>query len=296
MRGTFRGSLVALPTPFRDGRVDYPALRRLIEFQLEGGTDGLVAAGSTGEAATLTTRERLSVIEFCAGNADGRVPVLAGVGASDTRVACELALGAERAGADGLLVATPAYNKPQQRGLVAHFGAVAAVSKLPLALYNIPSRTGVDLQPATVQAIARAHPNVIAIKEAGTSLERVKELVALGAVDVLAGEDAWIIDALHLGALGVVGVAANVAPKIVAELVHGLQKGDEKRAPALAEKLAPLITALFAETNPAPLKAALEMMGLCSGELRLPLVPVEESTRNGIRSALAVIGVAKTVR
>jgi 4-hydroxy-tetrahydrodipicolinate synthase len=290
MRGAFHGSLVALPTPFRDGRVDYPALRRLIEFQLEGGSDGLVAAGSTGEAATLTTRERLSVIEFCAGSADGRVPVLAGVGASDTRVACELALGAERAGADGLLVATPAYNKPQQRGLVAHFGAVADVSKLPLALYNIPGRTGVDLLPATVQAIARAHPNVIAIKEAGTSLERVKELVALDAVDVLAGEDAWITDALHMGALGVVGVAANVAPKLVAELVHGLQKGDEKHTPGLAERLAPLIAALFAETNPAPLKAALEMMNLCGGELRLPLVPIESGTRSKLRAALIGVG------
>lgn len=296
MRGALRGSLVALPTPFRDGRVDFPALRRLIEFQLEGGSDGLVAAGSTGEAATLTTRERLSVIEFCAGNVDGRVPVLAGVGASDTRVACELALAAERVGVDGLLVSTPAYNKPQQRGLVAHFGAIAEVSKLPLVLYNIPARTGVDLLPPTVQAIARAHPNVIAIKEAGTSLVRVKELVALDVVDVLAGEDAWITDALHLGAVGVVGVAANVAPKLVAELVHGLLAGDEARSPALAEQLAPLVTALFVETNPAPLKAALEMMGLCSGELRLPLVPVEDSARQAIRSALARTGVATPVR
>jgi 4-hydroxy-tetrahydrodipicolinate synthase len=290
MRGAFRGSLVALPTPFRDGRVDFPAFRRLIEFQLGGGSDGLVAAGSTGEAATLTARERLSVIEFCAGTADGRARVLAGVGASDTRVACELALGAERAGADGLLVSTPAYNKPQQRGLVAHFGAVASVSRLPLVLYNIPGRTGVDLLPSTVNAIARAHSNVTAIKEAGTSLERVKELVALDALDVLAGEDAWITDALHLGAVGVVGVAANVAPKLVAELVHGLLSGDESRTPALAEKLAPLVTALFAETNPAPLKAALEMMGLCSGELRLPLVPVEDTTRSRLRTALAGVG------
>jgi 4-hydroxy-tetrahydrodipicolinate synthase len=286
VRGTFRGSLVALPTPFRDGRVDFGGLRRLIEFQLEGGSDGLVVAGSTGEGATLTTRERLSVIEFCAGTNDGRVPVIAGVGASDTRVACELALGAERAGANGLLVSTPAYNKPQQRGLVAHFGAVACSSTLPLVLYNIPSRTGVDLLPATVQTIVSQHANVIAIKEAGTSLERVKEIVALETVDVLAGEDAWITDALHLGAIGVVGVVANVVPKLVAALVHGLLAGDEKRAPALSEALAPLVTALFAETNPAPLKAALEMMGLCGGELRLPLVPIEDGTRSKLRAAL----------
>lgn len=290
MKGPFRGSLVALPTPFRDGRVDFPGLRRLIEHQLAGGTDGLVAAGSTGEGVTLTTRERLSVIEFCAGTADGRVPVIAGVGASDTRVACELALGAERAGADGLLVSTPAYNKPQQRGLVAHFGAIASASPLPLVLYNIPGRTGVDLLPATVAAIARANRNVVAIKEAGTSLERVRELVALGLVDVLAGEDAWITDAIHLGAVGIVGVVANVAPKLVAELVHGVLAGDEARAPALGEKLAPLVGALFLETNPTPLKAALEMLGLCTGEVRLPLVPVEESTRVQVRAALKQAG------
>jgi len=291
MRGTFHGSLVALPTPFRDGRIDFPALRRLIEFQLENGSDGLVAAGSTGESVTLTPRERLSVIEFCVGTADGRVPVLGGVGASDTRVACELALGAERAGADGLLVSTPAYNRPQQRGLVAHFGAIAGASRLPVVLYNIPSRTGVDLLPPTVQAIAKAHPNVIAIKEAGTSLERVRELVTLDAVDVLAGEDAWITDALHMGALGVVGVVANVAPRIVADLVHGILSGDEEATPALAERLSPLITALFAETNPTPLKAALEMMGLASGELRLPLVPIEEGTRARVRAALIGAGI-----
>jgi 4-hydroxy-tetrahydrodipicolinate synthase len=290
MRGQFRGSLVALPTPFRDGRVDFTGFRRLIEFQLENGTNGLVAAGSTGEAATLTPRERLSVIEFCAGTVDGRVPVLGGVGASDTRVACELALGAERAGADGLLVSTPAYNKPQQRGLVAHFSAIAAASTLPLVLYNIPSRTGVDLLPATVQTIARAQRNVVAIKEAGTSLERVKELVMLDCVDVLAGEDAWIADAIHLGAVGVVGVAANVVPRLAAELIRGLLSKDEREAPALAESLAPLITALFAETNPAPLKAALELMGLCGGELRLPLVPIEEGTRSKLRAALRHAG------
>jgi 4-hydroxy-tetrahydrodipicolinate synthase len=224
------------------------------------------------------------------------VPVIAGVGASDTRVACELALAAERAGADGLLVATPAYNKPQQRGLVAHFGAIAGTSALPLVLYNIPPRTGVDLLPQTVGAIARAHANVIAIKEAGTSLERVRELVERDDVDVLAGEDAWITDAIHLGAKGVVGVVANLVPRLVGELVHGLLAGDDSSAPILSEKLAPLITALFAETNPAPLKAALEMMELASGELRLPLVPVEEGTRSQLRAAMRHAGIASVSR
>jgi len=288
MRGAFKGSLVALPTPFRDGRVDYAALRRLIEFQLAGGTDGLIVAGSTGEAVTLTGRERLSVIEFSAGIVDGRVPVIAGAGSSDTRVTCELAQAAERAGADGVLVSTPAYNKPQQRGLVAHFGALACSTALPVVLYNIPGRTGVDLLPATVREIARAHANVIAIKEAGTSLERVRELLADGAVDVLLGEDSWIVDGLQLGAHGVVGVLANVVPGPVAELVHELLAGETNRAPARVERLAPLMSALFLETNPAPLKAALEMLGLCTGELRLPLVPIEPTTRAKLRLALNV--------
>jgi len=291
MRGEFRGSLVALPTPFHAGRVDYVSLRRLVEFQLAGGTDGLVAAGSTGEGVALSAGERLSVIEFVAGTAGGRVPVLAGVGASDTRLACELARAAERAGAAGLLVSTPAYNKPQQRGLVAHFGAVAEASPLPLVLYNIPSRTGVDLLPATVSTVARAHASVCAIKEAGTSLERVKELIAGDAVDVILGEDAWIADGLQLGAAGVIGVLANVVPKAVAELVHELLAGRSAGAPAIVERLAPLTRALFLEPNPAPVKAALEMMGLCAGEPRLPLVAIEEGTRTQLRTALLKAGV-----
>lgn len=292
MRGAFRGSLVALPTPFRAGRVDHASLRRLVEFQIAGGSDGLVVAGSTGEGVTLSDTERLATIEFVAGSADGRVPVLAGVGVSDTRQACELARAAERAGADGLLVSTPAYNKPQQRGLSAHFGAVAEASALPLVLYNIPSRTGVDLQPATVRSIARAHPNVIAIKEAGTSLVRVQELVADHAVDVLLGEDSWIVDGLELGAIGVIGVLANLVPKPVASLVRELLAGSHEHAPGLVERLAPLTSALFLEPNPAPLKAALEMMGLCTGELRLPLVPVEDGTRAKLRAALLHAGIS----
>lgn len=291
-RGSLRGSIVALPTPFRDGRVDFASLRTLVELQIQGGSDGLVAAGSTGEAVALTASERLSVIEFVAGHSKGRVPVLAGVGMSETRLACEMARAAEHAGANGLLASTPAYNKPQQRGLLAHFGAIAQASRLPLVLYNIPSRTGVDLLPPTVSAIAKAHANVIAIKEAGTSLERVKELVAADAVDVLLGEDSWIADGLQLGAVGVIGVVANVAPRTVAELVHGLLAGETSQAPALVERLAPLMSALFLEPNPAPLKAALEWMGLSTGELRLPLAPIEDATRAKLRAALLAAGVA----
>lgn len=290
MKGAFRGSLVALPTPFRSGQVDFPALRRLIDFQLANGTDGLVVAGSTGEGVALSARERLAVIEFCAGAVSGRVPVIAGVGASGTPLALELAVGAERAGASALLVSTPAYNKPPQRGLQAHFGAVAGASALPVVLYNIPSRTGVDLLPPTVRAIAREHLNVVAIKEAGTSLDRVRELVNGASLDVLVGEDAWIADGLQLGAVGVIGVVANVAPRLVATLVHDLLAKKLERAPELVERLAPLTGALFHETNPAPLKAALARLGLCEDELRLPLVPIEPATRERLRLAMEHAG------
>jgi 4-hydroxy-tetrahydrodipicolinate synthase len=286
MRSPFQGSLVALPTPFRGGKVDFVALRRLVERQIEARSDGLVVAGSTGEGVALDVPERLAVIEHTAGCARGRIPVIAGVGASETRAACALSRASERAGADALLVTTPAYNKPQQRGLAAHFTAVARATALPMGLYNIPSRTGVDLLPATVREIADACRNVVAIKEAGTSLARVRELVADGAVDVLLGEDSWIVDGLQLGARGVIGVVANVVPETVRELVHDLLAGDVARAPARIERLAPLITALFLEPNPAPLKAALAHLGLCAGELRLPLVPVEAGTRQALEAAL----------
>jgi 4-hydroxy-tetrahydrodipicolinate synthase len=291
VRGPFRGSLTALPTPFRQGALDFPALQRLVDFQLDNGTDGLVAAGSTGEGVALSQPERLAVIEFCVGAARGRAPVLAGVGASETRLACELAAAATRVGAHGLLVSTPAYNKPQQRGLVAHFGAVSRASALPVVLYNIPSRTGVDLLPATVAAIAAEHGNVVAIKEAGTSLARVKELVALDALDVLLGEDAWIADGIPLGAAGVIGVASNVVPALVKALVQDLLRGNASKAPAHVERLNPLVTALFAEPNPAPLKHALAAMGLCKNELRLPLVPIEPATAERVRTALRAAGV-----
>ncbi|MEQ1891140.1 MAG: dihydrodipicolinate synthase family protein, partial [Planctomycetota bacterium] len=205
--------------------------------------------------------------------------------------ACELATAATRAGAQGLLVSTPAYNKPQQRGMVAHFGAVARTSALPVVLYNIPGRTGVDLLPATVAAIAREHANVVAIKEAGTTLARVQELVQLGCVDVLLGEDGWIADGIPLGAVGVIGVASNVVPALVKALVQDLLRGNASKAPAHVERLNPLVTALFSEPNPAPLKHALATMGLCQNELRLPLVPIEPATAERLRAALRVAGV-----
>ncbi len=284
----FRGSLVALPTPFQDGSIDYRAFRRLVERQIQGGSDGLVVAGTTGEAATLSATERTALFEYAAGTVHRRVPVIAGVGSSDTKVACELAKGAESTGADALLVSTPPYNRPTQEGLRRHFGAIASASSLPLCLYNIPSRTGVDLLPSTVARIQEENPSVVAIKESATSLARLKELVELERLNVLAGEDSWIADAMQLGAQGVVGVVANLVPKEVSRLVHSFDGEDEPaEAPQIVEFLAPLVTALFLESNPAPLKAALARLGLCREDLRLPLVAVSDGTRAKIESALA---------
>lgn len=291
MRGTFRGSYVALPTPFRDGHIDFNGFRALVEFQIENGTDGLVIAGTTGEAATLSEGERTSLIEYGTHLIRGRVPVLAGVGTNDTRTTCLFANAAASAGADGLLAVTPFYNKPTQRGLVEHYAKLADATPLPVVLYNVPSRTSVDLKPETIGEIAKRCENVIAVKEASGSLDRIKDLIARDEVDVLCGEDGLTADCILLGGIGVVGVVANVAPRAVAELVHCcLPGGDPDRGPAIIENLRPLIEALFLETNPAPVKAALAKLGLCGEELRLPLVPIEDATRERLLRAMVLAG------
>jgi 4-hydroxy-tetrahydrodipicolinate synthase len=291
MRGSFGGSYVALPTPFRNGRVDFPAFLRLIEIQIEHGTDGLVIAGTTGEAATLRADERKALIEYGVHVARSRVPVIAGVGTNDTRTSCEFAMAARSAGAHGLLAVTPYYNRPTQRGLVEHYTQLAMATPLPLVLYNVPSRTAVDLRPETTGEIAQRCPNVIAVKEASGSLDRVAELVERDEVDVLCGEDHLIADSMLLGAKGVIGVVGNLVPARIVELVRTCRPdGDREGAPAIVENLQPLIEALFLETNPAPLKAALEHLGLCTGELRAPLVPVEPSTRERLLSAMETAG------
>lgn len=279
MRRGVSGCFVALPTPFRNGGIDYTSLSALIERQVEGGADGLVVVGTTGEAATLTTDERRAVIEFSTGTVRGRVPVYAGVGTNCTAQTVELARAAEAARADGLLVVTPYYNKPTQRGLQHHFGQVAGASTLPLMLYNVPSRTAVDLLPETVGLIAREHANVVAVKETICTEKRIRALSEESGLDVFSGEDARIADCMQWGGRGTVSVVANLFPAEVAELVRtAVPGGDEQRAAELVELLAPIIRCLFLETNPAPLKAALSLLGLCEADLRAPLVPVEPGT------------------
>ncbi len=291
MKCRFRGSYVALPTPFKDGELDREAMIELVEFHAERQTDGLVVGGTSGEAATLSDYERRSAIDLVVERSHGLLPVIAGTGTNDTRHSIELTRFAEEAGADGVLCVTPYYNKPSQRGLELHFAAIADSTRLPVVLYNIPARTGCDLKPATAAAIRARNDNVVAIKEASGSLGRARELREACDLALLAGEDALIADFMALGAAGVIGVVGNVAPREVAELTRVASPGgNAARTAELSAWLAPLVRDLFLETNPVPLKAALSAMGLCGDEVRLPLAPLSEENRERLLVSLSEAG------
>ncbi len=290
---TFEGSYVALVTPFNaDGRLDEDAYRRMIALQLKAGTRGLVPCGSTGEAATLTHEEYRRAIEIACDQSRGEIPVIAGIGTNATWKALESAREAESLGADALLVLAPYYNKPTQEGLYQHFRAVACASRLPIVVYNIPSRTGVNIAPSTLARLAKDCPTVVAVKEAAGSLDQVSEILSLSvpSFTVLSGDDNLTLPMMAVGAKGVVSVVANIAPKQTQALCAAALKGDNKTAKALHRKLFPLTKALFVETNPIPLKAALGMMGVCRPEPRLPLTPLSAEFRPALRKALKEFG------
>ena len=291
MECTFRGSYAALPTPFRGGEVDYAALARLVEFHVARNSDGLVACGTSGEAATLSDYERRSVIERVVAVSAKRLPVIAGTGTNNTAQSVEFTRFAEQIGADGTLAVTPYYNRPTPKGLRAHFGALAEASRLPLVLYNVPARTGCDLKTPTVVELRREHANVVAIKEASGSMGRARELRNACDIALIAGEDALIGDFMALGAVGVIGVVANVAPRQTAELCRVARPGgDAVRCAELTAFLAPLVRDLFIETNPAPMKAALAFMGLIEDDVRLPLVALEPESRECLLATLREAG------
>lgn len=289
----FEGSYVALATPFdSEGRLDEDAYRDLVRRQLKGGTRGLVPCGSTGEAATLLHEEYRRCLELCMEESRGEIPVMAGVGANATWKAVELAREAESLGVDALLVLAPYYNKPTQEGIYRHFRAVARETRLPVMVYNIPGRTAVNVAPTTIARIAKDCPNVIAVKEAAGSLDQVSEIISLtpSSFTVLSGDDSLTLPMMAVGARGVVSVVANVAPKETQALCAAFLQGDIKKARALHLKLFPLVKALFIETNPIPVKAALAMMGLCRPEPRLPLTPLSAAARPTLRKALRNLG------
>lgn len=291
-RCQLQGSIVALPTPFRNGALDFTALKVLVEFHAARGTDGLVVCGTTGEAATLSDAERRSVVETTVALARGRMPVIAGVGTNSTRTTIENARAVAGTGVAALLVVTPYYNKPSPRGLVAHFGAVAEAVETPIVLYNVPSRTGVDMSPEVVTEVGLRYRHVVAVKEALPSLERVKRLVQETPCGVLCGDDASVADFMGLGALGVIGVVNNLVPEKVAELVRCSIPGrNSNRAAELVEYVRPLTRDLFIESNPVPVKAALAMMmSNLTDEVRLPLVPLAQESRAQLLRTLQACG------
>ena len=287
----FRGSFVALITPFRDGEVDEQAFRSLVEWHIREGTHGLVPCGTTGESPTLSHAEHKRVVEICIETAAGRVPVIAGAGSNSTREAIELTEHAREAGADAALHVTPYYNKPTQEGLYRHFRAIADAVDLPMFIYNIPGRSIVNMSDDTMSRLAEM-PGVVGVKDATADMTRpmLERLAIEGDWKRLSGEDGTALSYLAQGGDGCISVTANAAPALCAEMQNAWRAGDPARALALHEKLMPLHTHLFDETSPAPVKYAAELLGLCSGDLRLPLVPVGEATRENVRGALVSAG------
>ncbi|MDW7709973.1 MAG: 4-hydroxy-tetrahydrodipicolinate synthase [Deferrisomatales bacterium] len=287
----FGGTITALVTPFRDGRVDEEAYRELIDWQIREGVSGIVPCGTTGESATLSHEEHNRVIDIAVEEARGRVPVIAGTGSNSTAEAVRLTCHAKEAGADGALLITPYYNKPTQEGLYRHYRAVAEEASFPLIPYNVPGRTGVNLLPETVARLADL-PEVVGIKEATGDLQQVSDVLELcgDRLAVLSGDDFTVLPLLSLGGRGVISVLSNVIPAEVSAMVQAFEAGDLARARDLHFRTMPLARALFLETNPIPVKSALALMGRIRPELRLPLCPLQEGTGKKLAAVLRDCG------
>lgn len=286
-KGGFEGVFTALVTPFRDGRLDEAALRGLVERQIAEGVDGLVPCGSTGESATLSHAEHRRVVEIVVAAAGGRVPVLAGAGSNSTAEAIELTRHAREAGASGALHISPYYNKPSQEGIVAHYAAIAREVDFPLVVYNIPGRTASNILPATLARLSEI-PQVVGVKEACGDVVQIAHAIASCAAGfaVLSGDDALTLPLMAIGAHGVISTTSNVAPAQMLELTRAARAGDLARARAVHYRLLPLFDALFCETNPIPVKAAVAMLGLCADEIRLPLTKLTPPGRARVEAAL----------
>ena len=270
----FEGAGVALVTPFKEnGEVNYSKLEELVEEQIAGGTDAIIACGTTGESSTMTHEEHLDVIEYVCQVTKKRIPVVAGTGSNCTETAVYLSQEAERRGADGLLLVTPYYNKATQKGLIAHFTEIAQSVKLPVLLYHIPSRTGVTMQPETMASLYKNVENIVGVKEASGNFSTIAELMSLtdGAIDLYSGNDDQIVPLLSMGGKGVISVLSNVAPSQTHQICASYFAGDVKTSAALQLQAIPLIQALFCEVNPIPVKAALNLMGKNVGPMRMPL-------------------------
>ena len=291
----FTGTYTAIVTPFKNGKIDEPALERLIKSQVKGGVDGVVPVGTTGESATVDYEEHIRLIALSVKFAAGKIKVIAGTGGNSTKEAIYLTQEAEKAGADASLQVAPYYNKPTQEGLFQHFHAVACATHLPIILYSIPGRCGIEIAVETVNRLAHDSVNIVGIKEAGGNPDRVSQLRAvLGhKFTILSGDDALTLPFMAVGAHGVVSVASNVIPREVAHMVRAYASGNTSLALKLHEKFYPIFKDLFIETNPCPVKAALSMLGMMEDEFRLPLVPISGAGRDKLRKTLKNGGVLK---
>ena len=289
------GSIVAIVTPFRDGKVDEDALKNLIEFQIENGTHGIVPCGTTGESPTLSHEEHEYVIELTVQTVNKRVPVIAGTGSNSTKEAIRLTRFAKEIGADAALVVVPYYNKPTQDGLYLHFKQIATQVDLPIILYNIPGRSGVNMAPETIARLAGDFKNIIGVKEAAGSIPQASKILQLCGMDflVLSGEDALNFPLLAVGARGFISVTANIAPKDVADVYNLFSAGEFEKAKDMHYKLLPLNEALFIETNPIPIKAALSMMDKIKYEYRLPLSEMTEAHYKELKNTISDYGLIK---
>jgi 4-hydroxy-tetrahydrodipicolinate synthase len=289
----FTGTYTAIITPFRNGAIDEDAFENLIKFQIKGGVDGIVPVGTTGESPTVNCEEHIRIIELAVKFAAGKIKVLAGTGANATREAIELTQAAEKVGADGSLQVAPYYNKPTQEGLYQHFKAISKSTKLPIVLYSVPSRCGVEIGVETVKRLATDCKNIVGIKESGGSCDRVSQLRAATPpkFEIMCGDDSLTLPFMAVGANGVVSVASNVIPKEVSQMVKLFSTGKTAAAMRLHEKFYPLFKDLFIETNPTPVKAALAMMKMIEEEYRLPLVPMNPKNWDTLRTTLKRCGV-----
>ncbi|MBF8984862.1 4-hydroxy-tetrahydrodipicolinate synthase [Lutibacter sp. B2] len=283
----FTGSGVAIITPFKDDQVDFYKLEELLNWHVEQGTDAIVVCGTTGEASTMTETEQKETIKFTVEKINGRIPVIAGTGSNCTKHAIEMSKYAEKVGVDGLLVITPYYNKTTQRGLIAHFNAIADAVNIPIILYNVPGRTGVNIHPNTLATLTK-HPHIKAIKEASGDISQVAEMARVVPKDfhIYSGNDDMIVPLLSLGGSGVISVVANIAPKDTHHIVQKFIDGDIKGSRDLQLKMKPLIDALFIEVNPIPVKTAMNLIGFKVGNLRLPLIDMSDENLNILKDEM----------
>lgn len=290
----FKGSIVAIVTPFKNDELDEKTLRKLIEFQIKNNTKGIVPCGTTGESPTLSYEEHNRVIEVTIEQVRGRVPVIAGTGSNSTKEAILLTKHAAKAGADASLQVSPYYNRPTQRGLYEHFKAIAGEVDIPIILYNIATRTGVNIEPETIAKLARDCKNIVGVKEASGSLDQMARIKLLCGPKfaLISGDDSLTLPLLSIGGVGVISVVANIVPQDVADLIDEFEKGNIKKAEMMHYKLLPLVKAMFIETSPAPVKTAMGLLGLCSSELRLPLCTLAKENQEKLANALKDYGLS----